>query len=97
AAVVHRSAMTQTPRPNYPKGKLPQSMGYTIRTEHWRYTEWRDFNTGEVQARELYDHDRDPGETTNVADAESNAAVVTRMAAELKARLKNGALESQRG
>ena len=97
AAVVHRSAMTQTPRPNYPKGKLPQSMGYTIRTEHWRYTEWRSFNTGEVQARELYDHDRDPGETTNVADAESNAAVVTRMAAELKARLKNGALESQRG
>lgn len=95
-SVVHTSAMTQTPRPNYPKGKTPQSMGYTIRTERWRYTEWRDFNTAEVQARELYDHDTDSGETVNVAGDESNAGVVIRMTAELKNRLKNGALESQR-
>lgn len=95
-AAVHRSAMTQTPRPNYPKGKMPKSMGYAIRTERWRYTEWRDFNTGEVQARELYDHDNDSGETANVAGDESNAEVLNRMEAELKDRLKNGALESQR-
>ena len=95
-AVVRTSAMTQTPRPNYPKGKMPQSMGYTIRTEHWRYTEWRDFSSGKVLARELYDHDNDPGETVNVVSRESNADVLSRMAAELKNRLKNGAMEVQR-
>ena len=88
--------MTQTPRPNYPKGKMPQSMGYTIRTENWRYTEWRDFNSGKVLARELYNHDNDPGETVNVAGDESSAEIVHRMAMELKNRLKNGALKSQR-
>ena len=96
SAVVRASAMTQTPRPNYPKGKMPQSMGYTIRTEHWRYTEWRDFNSGKVLARELYDHDNDPGETVNVVSKESNADVLSRTAAELKNRLNSGALEAQR-
>jgi iduronate 2-sulfatase len=63
----HKAAvLTQTPRPNYPKGKMPESMGYTIRTDQFRYTEWRDFNSSEVQARELYDHSNDHGETVNV-------------------------------
>ena len=61
-------ALTQTPRPNYPKGKLPQVMGYSARTERFRYTEWRDFETGAVLARELYDHDADPMETANVVE-----------------------------
>jgi iduronate 2-sulfatase len=60
------AALTQTPRPNYPRGKLPEVMGYSIRTERFRYTEWRDFATKEVKARELYDHQDDPGETRNV-------------------------------
>ena len=60
-------ALTQTPRPNYPKGKLPQVMGYSARTERFRYTEWRDFETGAVIGRELYDHHADPLETVNVA------------------------------
>ncbi|MGY8696088.1 MAG: sulfatase, partial [Verrucomicrobiia bacterium] len=46
--------MTQTPRPNYPKGKMPELMGYSIRTDRFRYTEWRDFESGTVLARELY-------------------------------------------
>ena len=36
-------ALTQTPRPNYPRGKQPKIMGYSIRTQRFRYTEWRDF------------------------------------------------------
>lgn len=62
------AALTQTPRPNYPKGKLPESMGYSARTERFRYTEWRDFESGRVLARELYDHHTDPLETVNVAE-----------------------------
>ena len=70
-AKVKDVALTQTPRPNYPRGKLPEVMGYSIRTERYRYTEWRDFQTGLLRARELYDHQNDPRETANVADRES--------------------------
>ena len=47
----------------YPRGGV---MGYTMRTEHYRYTEWCDRATGEIKARELYDHRADPGENINV-------------------------------
>jgi iduronate 2-sulfatase len=70
-AKVKEVALTQTPRPNYPRGKLPKVMGYSIRTERYRYTEWRDFETGIPRAREFYDHQSNPGETVNVADRES--------------------------
>ena len=63
---VKEAALTQTPRPNYPRGRKPQIMGYSIRSGNFRYTEWREFATGRVQARELYDHRTDPGENENV-------------------------------
>jgi iduronate 2-sulfatase len=34
-----------------------------------RYTEWRDWKTGAVTARELYDHATDPQETKNAIEA----------------------------
>jgi iduronate 2-sulfatase len=40
-------------------GKLAKS----IRTDRWRYTEWDEGRRG----IELYDHDRDPFELTNLA------------------------------
>ncbi len=65
----HKSAaLTQTPRPNYPKGQRPVNMGYSVRTEHFRYNEWRNFDTKEIIARELYDHVNDPSETINLAN-----------------------------
>ncbi len=67
---VKEVALTQTPRPNYLRGKrLPEVMGYSIRTPRFRYTEWRDFQTGKAKARELYDHKRDRAETKNLANA----------------------------
>ena len=60
-----RFALTQTPRPNYPRGKPPIYMGYSMRTDRVRYTEWRKFDSGEVVARELYDHTSDHDETEN--------------------------------
>ena len=42
-------------------------LGYSVRTENLRYTEWRGSNTGPVDAQELYDHRFDPSENKNVA------------------------------
>lgn len=88
-AEVKSVALTQTPRPNYPRGKPPKTMGYSIRTPRYRYTEWRDFTTGNVQARELYDHQTDPAETKNLAVAEDQQAVLTELAVVLENTLAN--------
>ena len=42
-------------------------MGYSMRTDRYRYTEWRDWKSGDVLGLELYDHDTDRGETVNLA------------------------------
>jgi arylsulfatase A-like enzyme len=57
----------------YPRGA--KSMGYTMRTDRYRYTEWvtRDAKR-EVLARELYDHQADPLETANVAEKQPQVA-----------------------
>lgn len=60
-------------------------MGYAIRTVRHRYVEWRDWKTGKVMARELYDHQSDSGEMRNVAGEESYAGVLDRHRAILKA------------
>jgi uncharacterized sulfatase len=40
-----------------------ERFGRSVRTDHWRYTEWEDGKSGV----EFYDHDKDPNEWTNVA------------------------------
>ena len=63
-------------------------MGYSIRTDAYRYTEWRDGwqkpETSKVIARELYDHVKDPRETVNLADKPEQAEVVKSLAEQLK-------------
>jgi len=73
AATVKSAAFTQHPRPAYYQGR-PEVMGVSVRTKDVRYTEWRNFQTGQVEARELYDHDNDPGETRNRIDAPPDQA-----------------------
>ena len=41
-------------------------IGNSIRTNDWRYTEWRQMSDGTVEHRELYDHRTDDGENRNV-------------------------------
>lgn len=53
--------------------------GYAVRTDRWRYIEW---GTGQ-DGVQLYDMERDPGETTNLAQDARHAATV----ADLKGRL----------
>jgi uncharacterized sulfatase len=56
--------------------------GRTVRTERWRYTEWDDGKEGV----ELYDHDKDAREQTNLARDPKMAATVE----ELKRLLHGG-------
>ncbi|MFW6257039.1 MAG: sulfatase [Bacillota bacterium] len=49
----------------YPRGKV---MGYTVRTDRYRYVQWQNRETKEVEARELYHHKNDPQENVNVAE-----------------------------
>ena len=51
----------------YRRGGPDGVLGRTMRTDRYRYVEWRDLETGEVRARELYDHRTDPWENLNVA------------------------------
>ena len=64
-----------------PSGQ-PSVMGVSIRTARVRYTEWRDWKTGEPVARELYDGIGDPNEMKNavvspaLAEAQAEAAAL---------------------
>ncbi|MFM9960662.1 MAG: sulfatase [Planctomycetaceae bacterium] len=68
---VKPAAFTQHPRPPYfdrePSGE-PSAMGVSVRTARVRYTEWRDWKTKKVIARELYDALQDPAELRNAID-----------------------------
>lgn len=58
----------------YPRG---QRMGYSMRTNRYRFTVWVDrADHSKVETIELYDHQTDPAESTNVAEAQGNADLV---------------------
>ncbi len=83
-ATVKSAALTQHTRPAYPSDDDPlAAMGYSLRTDRFRYTEWRAVDDGRVLARELYDHQADPGETSNAAGDAGHAAAVEKLAAQL--------------
>jgi len=86
SANVRGSALTQHPRPAYYNGK-PEVMGYSLRTDGFRYTEWRDFTSGKVQAVELYDHTSDPQEAINVASEPTYQARRQALSKQLASRL----------
>jgi arylsulfatase A-like enzyme len=48
----------------FPRGQI---MGYSIRSDKWRYTEWIDRRSGKIVGRELYDHSTGPVATRNLA------------------------------
>ncbi|RPD41676.1 DUF4976 domain-containing protein [Chitinophaga barathri] len=79
------AVFSQFPRPWQYKGE-PATMGYAMRTERYRYVEWRNFKTGEVKAMELYDHQLDPGEVNNIANIPENSTLIH----ELQQQLRDG-------
>jgi arylsulfatase A-like enzyme len=55
--------------------------GYSVRTPRWRYTEW---TGGNMSQAELYDHDKDAGEFSNLATDPAHAATVKELSAKLR-------------
>jgi iduronate 2-sulfatase len=89
---VKQAAFTQHPRPAYydrEPSKQPKAMGYSIRTEKVRYTEWRDWVTKEVTARELYLTKQDPAELKNHADDPKQASLQQAAAKQLREKFPN--------
>jgi len=63
-AITQLARQTRRPLTNgVPEPTKVELMGYSLRTERWRYTEWN----GSDMGRELYDHESDPKELKNLA------------------------------
>jgi len=73
-----QAAFSQFPRPWRYHGE-PEIMGYSIRTDRYRYTEWQKFRSRDPVARELYDHQCDAAEMTNLAEHPDLATVVSEL------------------
>ena len=55
--------------------------GYSVRTSRWRYIEWE----GGEQGTQLYDMEKDPGESMNLASDAQHAATVSDLRARIAA------------
>lgn len=79
----------------YHQYKRGPKMGYSIRTERYRYTEWHNddyrsynnYNTSKIAGRELYDYETDPLETRNLVKDPSYNAIVKKLKTKLKTHL----------
>jgi uncharacterized sulfatase len=67
-----RPAFSQVTRKIGDGPDAKEIMGYSVRNERWRYTEWDDGKLGS----EHYDHDKDPHEFTNLAKDGEHAKVI---------------------
>lgn len=64
-------------------------MGYSMRTDRHRLTQWVDRDDhSKVEAVELYDHQTDPREDSNIAADSANQGLVERLAAQWRAGWK---------
>ena len=73
------AAFSQYPR----KVGTKNLMGYTMRTDRYRLTRWVDRKDHSlVDAVELYDHQTDPQENTNIVQLATNQALVEKLTAQ---------------
>lgn len=64
--------------------------GYSLRTPRWRYTEWNEGKLG----KELYDHDGDPHEMTNLANMAAHSETIAELSQQLHTAVKASFPES---
>jgi iduronate 2-sulfatase len=54
-------------------------VGYTVQTDRYRYTEWIKVSTGELLARDLFDHQTDPHENISIANDPDNEDLMQKL------------------
>lgn len=82
AASVKTAAFSQYPRNQGGKNL----MGYSMRTDRYRFTRWvHTDQPTKVDAVELYDHQADPQENTNIAHLPEHKALVTQLTTQWQA------------
>ncbi|NCG08475.1 MAG: iduronate sulfatase, partial [Verrucomicrobia bacterium] len=59
-------------------------IGYSVKSKEGRYTEWIKKSSGEVVAREYYDHRIDPNENKNVVDVRAYKVEIEQLSARMK-------------
>ncbi|QGJ70963.1 Iduronate sulfatase [Planctomycetales bacterium 10988] len=72
------AAFSQFPRP-YKGSRFEEDgdiMGYTVRSDRYRYVQWRDLQTGHMHAEEFYDHQTDPEEMQNLVGQSSSVRIL---------------------
>jgi arylsulfatase A-like enzyme len=74
----------------FPRGVAGKRlMGYTMRTDRYRFTQWRQRNDhSNVEAMELYDHQIDPHENENIAQKPENKSLVEELTKQINAGWK---------
>jgi arylsulfatase A-like enzyme len=55
------------------------TMGYSIRTERYRFTEWQNRQTGRIEAQAFFDYVSDPDETENRIDHPEYTRVIQKL------------------
>ncbi len=92
AKAVKNAAFSQYPRKQ--GKKLPEVMGYSMRTDRYRLTRWleRDDHTKLVSV-ELYDEKTDPQENVNIAGDKKNAALLKQLTAQWEKGWKGALLK----
>jgi choline-sulfatase len=60
-------------------------MGYSMRTDRYRYVRWINWETKTLAAQELYDHQTDPAENKNIANLAENKSLVEKLSTQLDA------------
>jgi len=76
----------------YPRGK---AMGHSMRTDRYRYTEWAEPGQEPVGV-ELYDHQLDPGENTNLANHPEHKELVKELSTQLRAGWRKASVSNSR-
>ena len=79
----------------YPRGK--DVMGYSMRTERYRYVEWHNNNyrsyktymKANITAVELYDYETDPDETKNLTTSKEYSKTKEKLSKQLRAYLQS--------
>jgi iduronate 2-sulfatase len=72
----------------FARGFAYRFMGKSMRTERYRFTEWRDRIDNSLAATELYDHETDPQENINIAGDSRHKELVSQLSSRLAAGWK---------